>query len=141
MLNFHQTDEFSLKQWILITCILIKVMNVHQFCDPRNFTGGKCDFHLKIERCLKRHNLENFLSIFTLWKLWISERRLAIDNGFNFVTQEILQVEDLIFTWRSRSVLNNTIQIILYYFIWDQLLIKNSILRSNTIWSIFCCQV
>ena len=25
------------------------------------------DFYLKIERCLKRHKVENFLSIFTVW--------------------------------------------------------------------------
>ena len=30
VMNFHQSDEFSLKRWILITCISIKVMNVHQ---------------------------------------------------------------------------------------------------------------
>ena len=45
------------------------------FCNPRNFTGGRCDFHLKIERCLKRNNDKIFWSIFTVWKLWITERR------------------------------------------------------------------
>ena len=49
------------------------------------------------------------MSIFTVWRLWISEMRLAVDNGFNSAIQEILQVEDVIFTWRSRGVLNDTI--------------------------------
>ena len=40
-----------------------------------------------------------------------SERRLAVDDGFNAAIQEILQVEDVIFTWRSRGVLNDTISI------------------------------
>ena len=35
--------------------------------------------------------------------------RLTVDKGFYSVTQEILQVEDVIFTWRSRDVLNDTI--------------------------------
>ena len=26
----------------------------------KNFTGGRCDFYLKIKRCLKRHNSEIF---------------------------------------------------------------------------------
>ena len=39
-----------------------------------------------------------FLSILAVWRLWISERRLAVDNEFYFVIQEILQVEDVIFT-------------------------------------------
>ena len=38
-----------------------------------------------------------------------SERRLAVDDGFNAAIQEILQVEDVIFTRRSRGVLNDTI--------------------------------
>ena len=50
-----------------------------------------------------------FLSIFTVWRLWISEMRLAVDNGFNSAIQEIIQVEDVIFTWRSRGVLNDAI--------------------------------
>ena len=37
-----------------------------------------------------------FLSILAVWRLWISERRLAVDNGFNSVIQEMLQVEDVI---------------------------------------------
>ena len=44
------------------------------------------------------------MSIFTVWRLWISERRLAIDNGFNSAIQEILQVEDVIFTWRYGNI-------------------------------------
>ena len=31
------------------------------FAYPRNFTGGRCDFYLKIKRCLKRDNSENFV--------------------------------------------------------------------------------
>ena len=27
--------------------------------------GGRCDFYLKIERCLKQHNLENFFVNFS----------------------------------------------------------------------------
>ena len=63
-----------------------------------------------------RHKLENFLSIFTVWRLWISERRLAIDNGFNSAIQEILQVEDAIFTSRLRVVLDDTIRRYFVYF-------------------------
>ena len=33
-----------------------------------------------------------------------SERRLAINNGFNSAIQEILQVEDVIFTWRYGNI-------------------------------------
>ena len=79
-------------------------------------TIDKGFFLPKIERCLKRHNLENFLSIFTVWRLWISEMRLAVDNGFNSAIQEIIQVEDVIFTWRSRGVLNDTIRRYFVYF-------------------------
>ena len=39
-----------------------------------------------------------FLSILAVWRLWISERRLAVDKGSYSATQEILQVEDVIFT-------------------------------------------
>ena len=39
--------EISCGQWI-------------QLCDLRNVTGGRCDFYLKTERCLKQHNLEYF---------------------------------------------------------------------------------
>ena len=35
--------------------------------------------------------------------------RLTVDKGFYFAIQEILQVESVIFTWRSRGVLNDTI--------------------------------
>ena len=35
--------------------------------------------------------------------------RLTVDKGFYFVTQEILQVEDVIFTWILRGVLSDTI--------------------------------
>ena len=45
------------------------------------------------------------MSIFTVWRLWISERRLAIDNGFNSAIQEILHVEGVIFTSRSRVLI------------------------------------
>ena len=38
------------------------------FAYPRNFTGGRCDFYLKIKRCLTQHNYKNFWSIFTVWK-------------------------------------------------------------------------
>ena len=74
--------------------------------DPKKSKGGRCDSYLEIERCLKWHNLENILSIFTVLILWISERRL----GFNSAIQKILQVDDVIFTWRSRGVLNYTIR-------------------------------
>ena len=36
------------------------------------------------------------MSIFTVWRAWISERRLAVDNGFYSAIQEMLQVEDVI---------------------------------------------
>ena len=45
--------------------------------------------------------------------------RLAVDNGFNSAIQEIIQVEDVIFTWRSRGVLNDTIEKCFIYFSWD----------------------
>ena len=65
---------------------------------------------------------------FTVWRLWISERRLAIDDGFNSAIQEILQVEDVIFTWRSRGVLNDTIQ---RYFGLIQENLRKKTYRSN----------
>ena len=70
-----------------------------------------------------------FLSIFTVWRLWISERRLAVDNEFNSATQEILQVEDVNFTWRSKGVLNDTIQRHFIYFSWNCLAEINCWLR------------
>ena len=47
------------------------------------------------------------------------ERRLTVDNGFNAAIQEILQVEDVIFTWRSRGVLNDTVRKYFVYFSWE----------------------
>ena len=99
-------------------------------CDSK-FYRWKIWFFLKIERCLKLQNSESFWLILAIWRLWISEGRLAVNNGFFFVIQEILQVEDMIFTWRLRGVLNDTIWRILDYFSWNQLLINDSIVWSK----------
>ena len=44
-----------------------------------------------------------------VWRLWISEMRLAVDNGFSSAIQEILYVEGVIFTSRSRGFFNDKI--------------------------------
>ena len=74
------------------------MLTKHTILQLKIFAGERCDYYLKIEGCLKRHNLENFLSTFTVWILWISERRLGVYTKFYSEVQEILQVEDVIYT-------------------------------------------
>ena len=59
---------------------------------------------------------QKFLVNFYCLEIMESERRLAVDKGFNAAIQEILQVEDVICTGRSRGVLNNTSQKYFVYF-------------------------
>ena len=65
-----------------------------QFCDPRNFTGGRCDCYLMIEGCLKRHNLKIFLSI--LGEIVLL--RLIVDTRNYSAIKKILQVKDVTIT-------------------------------------------
>ena len=45
-----------------------------------------------------------------VWKLSIGESRLAVDKGFYSAIQDILKVEDVVFTLRWRGVLNDTMR-------------------------------
>ena len=74
---------------------------------PKSFTGERCDFYLKIKRCLKRHNLQFF------WNFsWNCLAEINCWKRIQFCDPKILQVKDVTITWILRGVLNDTIWII-----------------------------
>ena len=58
----------------------------------------KSNFLASVPRNLSTRKFQKFLVNFYCLEIMESERRLAVDNRFNAAIQEILQVEDVIFT-------------------------------------------
>ena len=79
----------------------------------------KFNFLASVPRNLSTRKFQKILVNFYCLEIMESERRLAVDKGFNAAIQEILQVVDVIFTWRLRGVLNDTIRKYFVYFSWD----------------------
>ena len=125
--NFGPFFFFNLDP-IMGICLINRFINI-SIHDQRNFTGGRCDFYLKIERCFKRHNSENFY--YFSWDCL----RLTVNKGFYSAIKEIFQVEDVIFTWRSRGVLQTQFRNFssITAVVW-RLWISERRLNSNYLW-------
>ena len=77
----------------------------------KNFAGERCDYHLKIERCLKRHKLEFFSKIL----VEIVYLRSTVEKGFNFAIQKFCRWK----MWRKKGALSDTIWIFFVNFRWN----------------------